>query len=282
LEKNGMNSEPAGSKELVTYEREGRVGIITLNRPDKRNALSVAVWNAIGAAVDVAADDTDAGVILLRGAGKSFCAGLDLSPDNAIMAIIACQPNATQKTTFYEEVKRIQQIHTRLERLPQPTIAAIHSHCLGAGLELVLCCDIRICSQDATFALPEAKLAIITDVGGLQRLPKVVGPGHAREIAFRGHKFDADRARAINLVNDVYLDKETLDKKAMEMALEIAANPPLAVQGAKDVFLYQEGVSVEQALDYTAARSSMIMPSEDLFEAMSAHMQKRQGNFKGA
>jgi enoyl-CoA hydratase len=277
-----MNSERSGSNDLVTYEREGRVGIVTLNRPDKRNALSLAMWNAIGAAVDLAARDTEAAVILLRGAGKSFCAGLDLSPDNEILSKIVGQCNASQKMSFYRDVKHVQQIHTRLERLPQPTIAAIHSHCLGAGLELVLCCDIRLCSQDATFALPEARLAIITDVGGLQRLPKVVGQGHAREIAFRGHKFDANRAKAINLVNDVFPDKETLDKSAMEMALEIAANPPLAVQGAKDVFLYQDGVSVEQALDYTAARSSMIMPSEDLFEAMTAQMQKRQGNYKGA
>lgn len=277
-----MNSQRTESADMVTYEREGRIGIITLNRPEKRNALSLAMWNAIGAAVDLAASDLDAAVILLKGAGKSFCAGLDLSPDNEILTIIAGQPTASQKMQFYRVVRRVQQIHTRLERLPQPTIVAIHGHCLGAGLELVLCCDIRLCSQDATFALPEATLAIITDVGGLQRLPRVVGQGHAREIAYRGHRFDANRAKTINLVNDVFPDKQALDKTAMSMALEIAANPPLAVQGAKDVFLYQDGVSVDQALDYTAARSSMIMPSEDLFEAMSAHMQKRPGNFKGA
>jgi enoyl-CoA hydratase len=277
-----MSSEFSDTTDLVTYHREGRIGIITLNRSDKRNALNLATWNAIGDAVKAAENDVEAGVVILRGAGKSFCAGLDLSPENEILAMIAGRPTASQKMRFYRVVKQVQQIHTRLERLPQPTIAAIHGHCLGAGLELVLCCDIRLCSQDATFALPEATLAIITDVGGLQRLPRVVGQGHAREIAFRGHRFDANRARAINLVNDVYTDKETLDKKAMEMALEIAANPPLAVQGAKEVFLYQDGLSIEQALDYTAARSSMIMPSEDLFEAMSAYMQKRPGDFKGA
>jgi enoyl-CoA hydratase len=183
---------------------------------------------------------------------------------------------------FYKVVRHIQDIHTRLERLPQPTIGLIHGHCLGAGLELALCCDIRLCSADTTFALPEARLAIIADVGGLQRLPKVVGSGHAREIAFRGHGFDADRARAINLVNQVYPDKETIDAKGLEMAREIAANPPLAVQGAKDVFLYNEDVPMDQALDYTAARSSMIMPSEDIMEAMSAYLQKREGKFKGA
>ena len=266
----------------VTYHREGHVGIITLNRPEKRNALNLAVWNALGNAVSAAGSDGDARVVILRGAGKSFCAGLDLSPDNEMMPIITAQPSASQKMEFYNIVKHIQGIHTNLERLSLPTIAAIHGHCLGAGLELVLCCDIRICSADATFALPEAKLAIITDVGGLQRLPKVVGPGHAREISFRGHRFDANRAAAVNLVNDVYPDKETLDKQAMEMALEIAANPPLAVQGAKDCFLYNEEVPMDQALDHNAARSSMIIPSQDIFEAMAAYMQKREGTFKGA
>ncbi len=267
---------------MSVYHRDGYVGFITLNRPEKRNALNLALWNAVDAAVSLAREDTEARVVLLRGAGKSFCAGLDLSPDNEIISTITGQPSATQKMNFYKSVKHIQAIHNRLESLPQPTIGLIHGHCLGAGLELALCCDIRLCSAESVFALPEARLAIITDVGGLQRLPKVVGPGHAREIAFRGHRFDAEHARAINLVNAVYPDKEALDTKGLEMALEIAANPPLAVRGAKDVFLFNEDVSMDQALDYTAARSSMIVPSEDIMEAMSAHLQKREGKFKGA
>jgi len=277
-----MNMEASATVNLVTYHRDGHVGFITLNRPEKRNAMSVALWNALDQAVGMAEEDPEARVVLLRGSGKSFCAGLDLSPDNEVIATITGQATASQKVTFYKEVKRIQAIHTRLERLSQPTIAAIHGHCLGAGLELALCCDIRLCSEDTLFALPEATLAIITDVGGLQRLPKVVGQGHAREIAFRGHRFNAEHARAINLVNEVYADKETLDAKALEMALEIAGNPPLAVQGAKDVFLYNEEVPMDQALDYNAARSSMIMPSKDLFEAMSSYLEKRKGKFEGA
>lgn len=277
-----MNMEASASGDLVTYHRDGQVGFITLNRPDKRNALSVAVWNALDKAVGMAGDDPEARVVIVRGAGKSFCAGLDLSPDNAVIANITGQATASQKVAFYKEVKRIQAIHTRLERLSQPTIGAIHGHCLGAGLELALCCDIRLCSEETAFALPEATLAIITDVGGLQRLPKVVGQGHAREIAFRGHRFSAQHAREINLINEVYAGKESLDAKALEMALEIAGNPPFAVQGAKDVFLYNEEVPMDQALDYNAARSSMIMPSEDLFEAMSSFLEKRKGRFKGA
>lgn len=277
-----MSVNAPSQESLVTYHAEEHIGFITLNRSEKRNALNLTTWNALDHAIGMAEDDKEARVLVVRGAGKTFCAGLDLSPDNELITMITGQPSASQKMTFYREVKRIQAIHTRLERFSRPTIACVHGHCLGAGLELVLCCDIRLCSRDAIFGLPEAKLAIITDVGGLQRLPKVVGQGHAREIAFRGHRFDADHAAAINLVNSVYPDKETCHDKALSMAREIASNPPLAVQGAKDVFLYNDEVPMDQALDYNAARSSMIMPSEDMVEAMTSYLQKREGEFKGA
>lgn len=267
---------------LVTYSRQGHVGFITLNRPDKRNALNLKVWNSLDEAIGQAEQDDEARVIILRGEGKSFCAGLDLTPENELFSVVNGPQGASQKIMFYREVKKVQAIHTRLDRLIKPTIAAIHGHCLGAGLEMVLCCDIRLCSKDTLFSFPEARLGFITDVGGLQRLPKVVGPGHAREIAFRAMRFDSARADKIGLVNDVCEDKETLDAKALEMAEEIGGNPPLAVQGAKEVFLFNEDSSLEEALDYNAARSSMIVPSEDLMEAITAYMQKRQGTFKGA
>ncbi len=266
----------------VTYERDGFIGRIVLNRPDKRNALSLQVWESLGEAVTKAENDNEARVVILRGAGKSFCAGLDLSPENDLIRIIMDKPSAAQKLRFYQVVRRLQEVHNRLERLNRPTIAMIHGHCLGAGLELALCCDIRICTSDTQFGLPEARLAIITDVGGLQRLPKVVGPGHAREIAFRGHRFDGERARAIGLVNDCCPDLDSLQNAALKMAADISANPPLAVQGAKEVFLFEDGVSTDRALDYNAARSAMIMPSEDIVEAVASYMEKREGTFKGA
>jgi len=277
-----MSDDTQPKKELVRFEKKGHVGRIILNRPEKRNAMNLAVWAAVDKAVVAAAEDPEVRVVILSGEGKSFCAGIDLGPDNELMSTLGGKPGAVQKVTLFQEIKTIQDIHNRLESLSKPTIAVIHSHCLGAGLELVLCCDIRICTADSVFGLPEATLAIITDVGGLQRLPKVVGRGHAREIAFRGHRFDANRAKMIQLVNDVYGDKEELEAKAVEMAEEIASNPPFAVQGAKDVFLFDDEVGLKRSLHYNAARSSMILPSEDMFEAMGAYLQKRKGNFKGA
>jgi len=266
----------------VNYNRQGTIGTIKLNRPEKRNALSLAVWLDLGTAVKEAEEDDEARIVLVKGQGKAFCAGLDLSPDNDIISCISTTPSASQKIAFYNVLRKIQDIHTRLERVSKPTIAVIQGYCLGAGLELALCCDIRLCSEDAVFALPEAKLAIITDVGGLQRLSRVVGCGHTREIAFRGHRFDAEYAHAIKLVNHVYPDHETLFSEAEKMAQEIASNPPLAVQGAKDVLMFTDRLFLSQSLEYNAARSAMIMPSDDLYEAFAAYMQKREGQFKGS
>lgn len=277
-----MAEQEEKQKGLVTYHKEGFIGFITLNRAEKRNAMNLALWDSMNAAIAEAEADSEARVVILKGEGKSFCAGLDLSPENELIPMITGNPSASQKVTFYKSVKKIQGYHTRLERLSQPTIACLHGHCLGAGLEIALCCDFRVCSTECVFGLPEATLAIITDVGGLQRLPKVVGQSHAREIAFRGHRFNSQYAREINLVNHVYPDQTAMETEVLKIAQEIASNPPLAVQGAKDVFLYNENVPLEQALDFNAARSSMIMPSEDIFEAFTAYMQKRKGNFKGA
>ncbi|MCA1960657.1 MAG: enoyl-CoA hydratase/isomerase family protein [Desulfomonile sp.] len=266
---------------LVTYHREGAIGFITLNRPEKRNAMNLALWNALGETVAAAEQDKDLRAAIVRGEGKSFCAGLDLGPENELIPVMSSPASAAQKLEFYRAVRHVQEIYNRLERLIVPTIAVIHGHCLGAGLELALCCDIRLTCAGTVFSLPEAQLAIITDVGGLQRLPKVVGPGYAREIAFRGHRFSPEWAKEIGLVNHLYPEKETLDAAAKTMAEEIAANPPLAVQGTKEVLLYNDEVGLNEALEYTASRSSMIIPSEDLIEAVQAFAQKRKGQYKG-
>jgi len=277
-----MSGDKTVPTNWVTYHREGHIAFITLNRPEKRNALSMAVWSALDQAVDQADQDQEARVILLRGAGPSFSAGLDLSPENELLSVVGQPPSAVQKATFFRLVREAQDIHTRLEKLTKPTVAVIQNHCLGAGLELVLCCDILLCSAETIFALPEVKLGFVTDLGGLQRLARLVGRARAREISFRGHRFTAERALAIGLVNEVYPDPETLQVKAMEMAEEIAANPPLAVQGSKEVFLFDEASkTLDESLEYNAARSSMIVPSDDLSEAISAYLEKRPGQFKG-
>jgi enoyl-CoA hydratase len=268
-------------KGLATFEKSGLIGTITLKRREKRNALNYDLWLSLADAVKEASIDEDVRVVLLKGEGDSFCTGLDLNPDNKVIDELSKGRSAKQKVRLFNLIKMIQSIHTELELLRVPVIAAIQGHCLGAGLELVCSCDMRYCSTDAVFSLPEAKFAIITDVGGLQRLPRIVGRGKAREMAFRGHSIGAEEAHRIGLINEVFDTPEVLFEKVNKIAGEIAGNPPLAVQGAKGVLLHDEEVPVARSLEYNAARSAMILPSEDLLEALNAYLEKRKPEFKG-
>ena len=274
-------SDKEREKGEVTFERKGFIGTVTLRRPEKRNALSYSLWISLSEAIKKAAQNKEVRVILLKGEGDSFCSGLDLSPANELISFMSEKASAEQKMRLFALIKRIQSIYTELEVLRAPTIAVIQGHCLGAGLELVCCCDIRFCSSDSVFSLPEARFAIITDVGGLQRLPGIVGRGKAREIAFRGHSIGPDEAKRIGLVNEIFDTPEMLFSQADKIAQEIAANSPMAVQGAKEVLLYNEDVSLMRSLEYNAARSAMILPSEDLSEAISSYLDKRDPKFKG-
>jgi len=263
------------------YESKGFVGTITLNRPEKRNALNLTLWLSLSDALKSAAHDSEVRVILLKGAGNSFCSGLDLSPENEVAELLSETSSAEKKVRLFDLIRKIQSIHTDLEILRVPTIAVVQGHCLGAGLELVCSCDMRLCSADAVFSLPEARYGIITDVGGLQRLPRIVGRGKAREMAFRGHTIGADEAKTTGLVNEVFKTHELLNAQADTMAAEIAANSPLAVQGAKEVLLYSEDVSGAKSLEYNAARSSMVLPSEDLLESFKSFIERRDPEFQG-
>jgi len=159
----------------------------------------------------------------------------------------------------------------------------VHKHgaCIGAGMDLITACDIRVASADAKFSVRETKIAMVADVGTLQRLPRVIGDGPARELIFTGRDIDAARALAIGLLNDVLPDPDAVHAHARQLAHEIAANSPLAVQGAKQVLGFACRREVDAALDYVALWNSAFLHSEDLTEAMTAFMQRRPPNFRG-
>ena len=160
-------------------------------------------------------------------------------------------------------------------------IAAIQGWCIGGGVDLISACDIRLASADAQFSVREAKVAIVADVGSLQRLPAIIGKGHVAELAYTGKDITAARAEAIGLVNGVSADADAVVADARAMAAEIAANSPLAVQGTKSVLVAGEGRSVAEGLDYVATWNAAFLASDDLKEAMVAFMEKRPGNFTG-
>jgi enoyl-CoA hydratase len=170
---------------------------------------------------------------------------------------------------------------TSVAQCPKPVIAAIHGYCIGGGVDVAAACDIRVASADAVFSVRETKVAIVADLGSLQRLPRIIGKGHLAELAFTGKDITAARAQEIGLVNDVAPDAGAALAAARQLATEIAANSPLAVQGTKAVLTACEDKSVADGLDYVATWNAGFLSSDDLVEAMTAFMEKRPPEFKG-
>jgi enoyl-CoA hydratase len=182
---------------------------------------------------------------------------------------------------MYRRIRELQASFTSLADSPKPVIAAIHGYCLGAGIDLITACDIRLAAVDAKFGVRETVMGLVADVGTLQRLPAIVGPGHVAEMVYSGRDIDADRALRIGLVNDVYPDADATLSAALDLAETIAANSPLVVQGAKRVLKAGEGQTVAEGLDYVAVWNAAFLLSDDLTEAMTAFVEKRTPEFKG-
>jgi len=262
--------------------REEPIVWIHLDRPVKKNAMGPDAWRELPLVMaEIDADDSLRAAVI-TGEGKDFCAGIDLF---GMGTEIPGLRDWDQSTAGREKIRRyilkMQTAITAVERCRKPVICAIHGYCIGAGLDLASACDVRLASADASISLREAAVSFICDLGSLQRVPLIVGQGVARELAFTAKYIDADRALRVNLVNAVYNDKPALLDGARQMALEIAANAPLAVQGSKDVLNSGRDKSVEAGLEYVAARSALTLPSEDLGETMAAFSERRKPNFKG-
>ena len=187
---------------------------------------------------------------IIAGEGRDFSAGMDLQNMASLIPTLKNWDFSARGTVqLFKAIPPLQEAMNCVEKCTKPVICAFHGYCIGAALDLGTACDIRLASEDAKISLREAAVAIIADVGVLQRLPHIVGQGITRELAFTARFIDAQRAKEINLVNELYPDKESLLKGAEELALEIAAQAPLAVQGAKEVLNYCRGKSIADGLN---------------------------------
>jgi len=272
--------------ENLSIEHDGAVAILWLDRPEKLNALHRPLWDSIPAAVQQLDADPAVRAIVLAGRGKAFCAGIDLldhAPALAGGGAISGggESPVGKRRALYDDVRRYQRTASCFADINTPVIAAVHGACIGAGMDLITACDIRVASADAKFSVRETKIAMVADVGTLQRLPRVIGDGPARELIFTGRDIDAARALAIGLLNDVLPDPDAVHAHARQLAHEIASNSPLAVQGAKQVLGFACRREVDAALDYVALWNSAFLHSEDLTEAMTAFMQRRPPQFRG-
>lgn len=270
------------SSEVLTVERAGAVATVWLDRAEKRNAMGRAFWSDLPVVMEELSGDDAVRAVVLAARGPAFSVGLDLKEMGATVAGGGSDRSpAEHASRFLADVKRLQASITSVERCRQPVIAAVHGWCLGGAIDLITACDIRLAAADAVFSVRETKIAIVADVGTLQRLPRVIPRGHVAELAYTGKDIDAERARAIGLVNDVLPDHDAVVAAATSMAQEIAANSPLAVQGTKAVLQACADMTVEQGLDYVGVWNAAFLRSHDLTEAMTAFLEKREPRFEG-
>lgn len=263
-------------KPFYLVEKKPPVAWVYLNRPEKKNAMNPPAWEEPPAIFEDLDRDTQIRVVILAGKGDSFSAGIDIAGMMPALPELADpEQKGAVKWRLMPKIRALQTAITCIENCRKPVIAAVHGHCIGAGLDMATACDIRLCSRNAVFSLREAAVGFVADVGVLQRIPRIVGQGIARELAFTAGLIGADRAREILLVNKIYETPEELFDGSARMAAEIAANSPLAVQAAKNVLNFSIGKSTEDGLAYVAAVSAAIIPSDDLTEAMSAFVEKR-------
>jgi enoyl-CoA hydratase len=268
--------------ESVTVDVNGNVAQVTLVGPGKGNAMGPAFWSELPAVFTELDEDPEVRAIVITGSGKNFSYGLDLpAMGDTLSPMLAEGALARPRADFHARLKRMQHSITAVADCRTPTIASVHGWCIGGGVDLISAVDIRYASADAKFSVREVKLAIVADVGSLARLPLILSDGHLRELALTGKDIDAARAEKIGLVNDVYDDAETSLAAAHATAAEIAANPPLVVQGVKDVLDEQRTAAVSASLRYVAAWNSAFLPSKDLTEGITAMFQKRSPNFTG-
>lgn len=265
---------------MVHWTKEEDVATVWLDRPEKRNAMSMNFWVELPQVMQEINEDFEVRAVILAGKGKDFTVGIDLMQMSTVFFETA-QDGVAGRERLLQEVGRLQAAISSVANCRVPVIAAVHGWCIGGGIDLITACDIRLGSADSKYSVRETKVAIVADLGTLQRLQRIVSPGLAAELVYTGKDIDADEAARIGLLNRVHGDHEDVLNAATEMAKEIAANSPLTVRGAKKVMAYSQDHSVEEGLAYVALWNTAFLHSEDLSEAMDAFMNKRAPNFKG-
>jgi enoyl-CoA hydratase len=266
--------------ETLSVGLAGGVATVELNRPEKANAMSQPMWQDIRSAFRWVDETPEARVAIVSGRGKYFTSGIDLDMLAGLKDQISDPCDGRAREKLRRLILDLQDALSGIERCRKPVIAAIHGACIGGGIDLVTCCDMRYAAAEAYFSIKEIDVGMTADVGTLQRLPKLVPDGIARELAFTGRRFDAVEARQIGLVNRVYDSAESLREGVAEIAATIAGKSPLSIRGIKEMAVYSRDHSVADGLNYVATWNAAMLVSEDLTEVKTAAIEKRAAKFK--
>lgn len=259
-------------------ELADKVAQVVIDRPEKINAMNADFWAEI---IDVFrwVDDTDeVRVVVLSGAGPHFSSGIDLQ----LLAQVGAQLGkdvGRNAERLRRKILSLQASFNAVDHCRKPVIAAIQGYCLGGAIDLISACDMRYCSADARFSIKEIDMGMAADVGTLQRLPRIIGDGMMRELAYTGRTLDGAEAQAIGLVNRVYENPEALMEGVNELARQIAEKSPLAIRGTKEMIRYMRDHRVDDGLEYIATWNAAMLQAADLRVAVAAHMARQKPDF---
>jgi enoyl-CoA hydratase/carnithine racemase len=274
---------PEPSYETLRFERRGPVGWLVLDRPDRLNAFTAQMWDELGALGRDVGDDADLRALVVTGAGRAFSSGIDTSVFTAPADDVGGRDgDGRHDDPLVARILGLQDSFTWLEEAAYPTIAAIRGYALGAGLQLALACDLRVVAEGTQLGLLEHRYGILPDLGGTQRLPRVVGPSKALQLIVTAARVDTAEAARLGLA-DVVVADDRLDDAAGALAETIAAQPPLAVRGAKRaVRAAVSGRSVRDGLVVEAEAQAACLRSQDMAEAIAAFVERRAPVYRGA
>jgi len=261
-----MSAETAADSSLVTFRRAGAVAIVTLNRPQARNALSEALRAELRAHLTAAEADPEIRVVLLKGEGKNFCSGADVKEMHLREPIpTAWTPN---------------RVDVLIEAMSKPVIAAMHGTTLGGGMELALACTLRIVSEDFVGGFPEVKIGVFPAAGGTQRLPRMIGEARALDLMLTGRRFSAEEAVALGIASRM-VPTDQLFAAALAMAEEIAAGSPLAIRVIIESVRRASDLGRTEGIDYERRLFGILCASQDMKEGVAAWKEKRTPHFTG-
>ena len=266
--------------QTLHVEIEGAVARVELNRPDKGNCLDGVMWRELKDVFEVLDAQSEIRAIVLGGRGKHFSTGIDLDFLLSMRRDLQSRAEGRKAEYLRRFIFDLQDSVNAVERCRKPVLAAVQGFCLGAGVDVVAACDMRYATPTTRFSVKEVDLAIVADLGSLQRLPGIVGQGVARELAFSGRMFKGEEALAMGFVNRLFPKTEELSAGVTALAAELTAKSPLTLRGIKDTLNFSRDHTVSEGLEYVAQRNAAMLLSEDLDEALAAYLEKREARFK--
>jgi enoyl-CoA hydratase/carnithine racemase len=266
--------------QTIGIDVQDAVARVDLNRPDNGNCLNAEMWRELKAVFDELDTMPEIRVVVLGGRGKHFSTGIDLAYLSSMQKELNNLSEGCKQEYLRDFILNLQDSVTAIERCRKPVLAAVQGFCLGAGVDIIAACDMRYATPATRFCVKEVDLAIVADLGSLQRLPAIVGQGVARELAFTGRVFKGEEALTMGLVNRLYPKTEDLGNGVMALATELSAKSPLTIRGIKETMNYSRNHTIGEGLRYVAQRNAAMLLSKDLEEAINAFMEKRKPRFE--